>query len=177
MKEQEEQTAKMQKDQEAQQLKADEDLEKSGEIAKEFKQIETYLGRKNIKAQKVGKGTYVYIQQPGTGPAVEVNKYLKVKYSGRVLRNDSVFQSNTYAWQLGKDPVIRGWLEGLQAFKQGGKGTLFIPGYLAYGPTPNIPGTGPYEALIFEVEVLEVSDQPIAQDAPAGQGQGQGQGR
>ena len=164
MKEQEEQIAKQQKEQEEQRLKEEQELEKSGEIAKELKEMEAWLASKNIKAQKTGKGTYVYIQEQGTGPAAENNKYVNVKYTGKLLETDSVFQSNSYAFQLGKGAAIRGWDEGLLLFKKGGKGTLFVPGFLAYGKNP--PPGSPFkvfEPLKFDIELLDVSDAPIQQ--------------
>ena len=179
MKEQEERMAKQQeqqekefertkKDRDEQQLKDIENLEKSGEVNKELKAMESWLAAKKISAQKTGKGTYVHIDQPGTGPAVEFGKYVNVKYTGKVLETDSVFQSSSYALKLGTFPVIRGWNEGLVLFKKGGKGTLYIPGFLAYGADPNGPARKPFAPLIFDVEILEVSDKPISQ-MPMGQ--------
>ena len=166
MKEQEEQMAKMKKEQEEQRIKEEMELEKSGEITRELQDMEGYLTAKKVSAQKTGKGTYVHIAQQGTGAQAENNKYVNVKYTGKILRTDSVFQSNSYAFQLGKSEAIRGWDEGLLLFKEGGKGTLYIPGFLAYGKNPN-PGSPfkPFEALIFDVEVLKVSDTPIQQDS------------
>lgn len=166
MKEQEEQMAKMMKEQQEMQLKEDQELEKSGEIAKELKEIQDYLDKKNIPAKKTGKGTFVHITEEGTGPFAENGKYVQVKYTGKILTTDSVFQSNVYAFQLGKGGTIRGWEEGLLVFKQGSKGTLFIPGFLAYGknPDPRSPFK-PFEALKFDIELLKVSDQPIV-DTP-----------
>jgi FKBP-type peptidyl-prolyl cis-trans isomerase FkpA len=161
MKEQEEQMAKAQKQEEEQQLKEIEDVEKSGEAARQIAEMEKWLASKNINAQKTGKGTFVAIQQQGTGPAAELGKYVNVKYAGKILANDSLFQANSYAFKLGTT-VIRGWTEGLQLFKQGGKGTLYIPGFLAYGNRPG-PAGKPFAPLIFDVEVLEVSDKPIEQ--------------
>lgn len=132
--------------------------------------MEAYLAAKKITAQKTGKGTYVHIDQQGTGLQAENNKYVSVKYTGKILTKDSVFQSSSYAFKLGNSEAIRGWDEGLLLFKEGGKGTLFIPGFLAYGKTPR-PGSpfGPFEALIFDVELLKVSDTPIPQDTRGGQ--------
>jgi FKBP-type peptidyl-prolyl cis-trans isomerase len=148
--------------------RADFDKEKekseSVEIAKGLKDMDTWLAAKKINAQRTGKGTYVHIDEPGTGPAVEIGKYVNVKYTGKVLETDSTFQSSTYDIKLGTDPVIQGWLEGLQLFKQGGKGTIYIPGFLAYGQNPG-PAGKPYAPLLFDVEILQVSDQPINQPA------------
>lgn len=164
MKEQEAEMAKMEKQRQEDMIKDDMELEKSGEIAKELQAMEAYLKSKNINAQKTGKGTYVLISQQGTGPIAENGKYVNVKYTGKLLVTDSVFQSNSYAFQLGKGNAIRGWDEGLLLFKQGGKGTLYIPGFLCYGKNPP-PGSPfkPFEPLKFDIELLEVSDAPIQQ--------------
>lgn len=163
-KEQEEQMEKFRKEQQAQQLKEDEELEKSGEIAKELKEMEEYLSARNIPAQKTGKGTFVHVQQQGSGAQAENEKYVQVKYSGKIMANDSTFESNVYMFQLGKGEAIRGWDEGLLLFREGGKGTLFIPGFLAYGKNPG-PGSPfrPFEALKFDIELLKVSDTPITE--------------
>lgn len=159
MKEQEEAMAKMKKEMNEQREKEEAEMEKSGEAAKGIKAMEEYLKQKNIPAQKTGKGTFVLIKEQGTGPAAELGKYVNVKYTGKVLRTDSTFESNVYPLHLGEDPVIAGWTEGLPLFKQGGKGTLYIPGFRAYGANAR-PGSGfqPFEALIFDVEILSVSD-------------------
>lgn len=162
LKEQEEQMAKEEKSKEEQRLKDEMELEKSGEVAKELKEMEEWLASKKITATKTGKGTFVSIQQEGTGPAAEIGKYVNVKYTGKVLATDSVFQSASYAFKLGTESIIRGWNEGLQLFKQGGKGTLYIPGFLAWKENPGPAGV-PYAPVIFEVEILEVSDKPIPQ--------------
>jgi FKBP-type peptidyl-prolyl cis-trans isomerase len=164
MREQEEKMAKMEKERKEQQAKEEIELEKSGEIARELQAIESYLAAKKISAQKTGKGTFVQIQQQGTGPAADDGKYVKVKYTGKHLDTDSIFQSNSYAFQLGKGAVIRGWDEGLKLFKQGGKGILYIPGFLAYGKNPPQGSPfKPFEAMKFDIELLEVSDKPIEQ--------------
>ena len=158
MKEQEEQMAKMKKEMQEKQIADDLELEKSGEIAKELKEMEAYLAAKNIKAEKTGKGTYVYIQQQGTGAQAESGKYVDVKYTGKILETDSIFQSNTYAFKLGEGNVIRGWDEGLKLFKEGGKGTLYIPGFLCYGKGQAGSPFKPFQAMKFDVELLNVSD-------------------
>ncbi|MES1216573.1 MAG: FKBP-type peptidyl-prolyl cis-trans isomerase [Bacteroidota bacterium] len=159
LKEQEEQLAKMEKERKELQEKEQLEMEKSGEIDKELKEMEAFLAANKITAQKTGKGTFVVIKEQGNGPQAVVDKYVKVKYTGKFLETDSVFQSNNYAFQLGKGFVIAGWDEGLQLLKQGGKATLYIPAFRAYGknPPPNSPFK-PYQPLKFDVELLAVSD-------------------
>ncbi len=131
----------------------------SGEVDKELNAMQTYLASKKINAQKTGMGVYVDIKQQGDGPAADSGKVVTVKYTGKKLETDSVFQSNSFTFVLGKGQVIPGWDQGLRLFKKGGKGTIYIPGFLAYGKnvTPGSPFK-PYEPLIFDVEVLDVKD-------------------
>lgn len=159
-KEQAEQMEKMRKEIKEQKEKEYAELKKTGEDVKQIKVVEDYLAKKGIKATKTGTGTFVVINQQGTGPKAEVGKFLTVKYSGKFLRTDSVFQENTYpGLELGVGAVIGGWDEGLQLFNEGGKGTLYIPGFLGYGKNP--PPNSPFQMddpLIFDIEVVKVSN-------------------
>ena len=152
---------------------------KSGE---QIKEMESYLAKNNIKAQRTGKGTYIEIKDPGTGVAADSGKFVSVKYTGRLLDGNKVFESNMDGsrppinFQLGTGNVIRGWDEGLTLLKKGGKATLYIPGFLAYGPTAG-PGGKTYEALIFDVELVDITTTPPVDPRMQGmppQGGGQG---
>jgi FKBP-type peptidyl-prolyl cis-trans isomerase FkpA len=168
MKKQEEQMAKMYEQRVEEIRKQTEKYQQSGEAAKEIKEMEKWLATKKITATKTGYGTFVHIDEPGTGPAVEKGKYINVKYTGKLLDSDSVFESNSFPFKIGNFPVIQGWTEGLLSFKQGGRGTLYIPGFLAYGETGG-PGRKPFSPLIFDVEILQVSTEPIAPPQQPGQ--------
>ena len=160
-KERQEQLAEMVRQRIAQQLKQAEDAEKSGEAARQRKVVEDYLAGHNLTAEKIGNGTYIHILEKGNGPKADSGKYVTVKYSGRRMANDSTFESNTYPdLQLGVGDVILGWDEGLQLFNEGGKGTLYIPAYLGYGKTPRPGPIKPNDALIFDIEIVKVSDKP-----------------
>ena len=130
---------------------------------KEEKELQDYFTKNKITPVKAPRGTYVIIKEKGTGTPATVGKYLTVKYVGRGLADNQQFDAGTYVFQLGPGSVIQGWHDGLSLFNQGGKGVLYIPGTLAYGPQAG-PG-GPYAALIFDVEVLGVSDTQEQGDA------------
>jgi len=133
-------------------VKQEEELRKSGEIDKEIKDMESYLASKKITAQQTGSGTFVVIKQQGTGASVNDGDTVAVKFTGRILATDSVFESSSYTFPLGDAAVIQGWDEGIKLFKVGGKGTLYIPGFLAYGANARPPFRA-FEALIFDVEL------------------------
>ena len=139
------------------QAKELEDLKKSGELEKEEKEIQAYLQAKKIAAIKAPAGTYVVVKEKGTGTPATNGKFITVKYAGRILATDTLFESSQYIFELGTGNAIKGWHDGIALFNEGGKGTLFVPGYLAYGKGPG-PGGNPYESLIFDIEILNVSN-------------------
>ncbi|QRO12526.1 FKBP-type peptidyl-prolyl cis-trans isomerase [Moraxella osloensis] len=57
--------------------------------------------------------------------------------------------------------VIKGWTEGLQLMKEGGKYRLFVPANLGYGEAGNAD-IEPNSVLIFDIELLQVNP-PVTQ--------------
>jgi FKBP-type peptidyl-prolyl cis-trans isomerase len=134
---------------------------------KESKAVEDYIAAKKINAQKTGQGVYVEIKAPGDGPSVDSGKQVAVRYTGKTFPEGKVFESNMNGpgnepikFVVGEHQIIPGWDEGLRLFKKGGKGTLYIPAYLAYDATPGGPSHKPFENLIFDVEIVDVTDAP-----------------
>ncbi len=127
--------------------------------------IEDYL-KKNSKAKKTASGLVYEVLKAGTGASPKETDTVEVHYHG-TLTNGEVFDSSvdrgkTISFPLNR--VIKGWTEGLQLMKEGGKARLVIPSELAYGDAgapPKIPGGA---TLIFEVELFKVN--PKAEEAP-----------
>lgn len=68
---------------------------------------------------------------------------------------DSSVGRDPFNFKVGGGQVIKGWDEGVQGMKVGGKRTLIIPASMGYGDS----GAGPIPpnaTLIFEVELLDV---------------------
>jgi len=147
--------------------KAKNDSIKGIDLAKkDDKTIADYLKSKNIQAVKAPKGTYVQIINPGEGDAVDTSKVLKVFYTGKGFEDGKSFDSNVDPAFGHADPIfvhlnrqsglITGWFDGLPLLKKGGKGVLYIPSGLAYGPRGRSGSIKPDAILIFEVEVADV---------------------
>ena len=108
--------------------------------------------------QQTASGLQYLIEKPGEGKAPKPTSTVKVNYRGTLLDGtefDSSYKRNEPI-EFPLNAVIRGWTEGLQLIKPGGKIRLFIPSNLAYGPRGAGGIIGPDETLIFDVELLEV---------------------
>lgn len=102
-----------------------------------------------------------YVDQVvGTGEAAVAGKTVNVHYTGW-LENGKKFDSSVdrgqpFSFPLGAGRVIKGWDEGVQGMKVGGKRKLTISSDLGYGSR----GTGgvipPNATLIFDVELLGI---------------------
>lgn len=97
----------------------------------------------------------------GKGATAALGNDVVVHYVGRMADgtqfDSSINRRDPLDFSLGAGDVIRGWDEGIQGMKVGGKRRLTIPPELAYG-AQGCGGVIPPEAtLVFEVELLEVS--------------------
>ncbi|VAW71992.1 Peptidylprolyl isomerase, FKBP-type [hydrothermal vent metagenome] len=71
--------------------------------------------------------------------------------------DSSVDRDDPFRFPIGAQMVIKGWDEGIIGMKVGGKRKLTIPPELAYG-SAGAGGVIPGDAtLIFELELLEIS--------------------
>ena len=112
---------------------------------------------KKPKIIETGTGLRIEHLKKGTGKSPKKTDRVLVHYQGQ-LENGTIFDSSIKRgepidFQL--DEVIKGWTEGLQKMKIGGKARLFIPSHLGYGPE----GSGPIPGgatLIFEVELIDI---------------------
>jgi FKBP-type peptidyl-prolyl cis-trans isomerase FkpA len=101
----------------------------------------------------------------GTGKDAVAGATAVVNYTGWLyepnapLHHGAQFDSSVgrapFSFPLGAGQVIKGWDEGVQGMKVGGKRTLIIPAAMGYGDG----GAGPIPpnaTLIFDVELLDV---------------------
>jgi peptidylprolyl isomerase len=111
----------------------------------------------------------------GTGPLAQERKYYTVHYTGW-LTNGTKFDSShdhpggePITFPYGAHHVIAGWDTGFQGMHVGGKRRLFIPYQLAYGESGRPPIIPAKSDLIFDVELVAMSDTPPAPKQPTPQ--------
>jgi len=96
----------------------------------------------------------------GEGAAAAAGQKVTVHYTGW-LTNGAKFDSSKdrndpFVFPLGGGRVIKGWDEGVQGMKVGGKRKLTIPPALGYGSRGAGSVIPPNATLVFEVELLGV---------------------
>ena len=103
----------------------------------------------------------------GTGATARRGARLTVHYTGWLYDSnrpdskgkqfDSSVGSEPFTFALGAGEVIRGWDQGFEGMRVGGKRRLIIPPDLGYGSTGTPDGSIPANAgLVFEMELLDV---------------------
>ena len=100
----------------------------------------------------------------GTGAEAAKGQQVTVHYTGWLYNNgeqaakfdSSKDRNDPFVFPLGAGMVIKGWDEGVQGMKVGGKRTLIIPAELGYGARGAGGVIPPNATLKFDVELLKV---------------------
>ncbi len=138
---------------------------------KQDAEINAYFAKNNIKNQtKLPSGVYVVIGKEGSGDFAKTGFEVSMNYEKQAL-NGKKYDSNLdstfnhvapFKANVGQRQLLSGWEEGLQKFKKGSKGQIFIPSKWAYGnnkfgvrPNDTIPAN---TIMKIDVEVLDMVD-------------------
>jgi peptidylprolyl isomerase len=100
----------------------------------------------------------------GTGVQPTPGQTCVVHYTGWIWQNgkrgakfdSSVDRGQPFEFRVGAGQVIKGWDEGVETMKVGGKRTLRIPSPIAYGASGAGGVIPPNATLHFEIELLGV---------------------
>lgn len=121
--------------------------------------MDKVLNEKYAGATTTPSGLRYVVEKEGTGKAPLATDQVTVHYTGYLL-NGNKFDSSVDRGQPATFPlnqVIRGWTEGLQLMKEGGKTKFIIPSDLGYGDAGYPPVIPPKSWLIFDVELIKVN--------------------
>ncbi|HEY8124505.1 FKBP-type peptidyl-prolyl cis-trans isomerase [Methylocystis sp.] len=100
----------------------------------------------------------------GTGATPKIGQTAVMHYTGWLYNNgekgkkfdSSHDRGQPFEFRLGQGQVIKGWDEGVEGMKVGGKRTLVIPPDLGYGARGAGGVIPPNAWLIFDVELVGV---------------------
>jgi len=140
------------------QAKVEED---KAEQAKQFAgEGEEFLAE-NAKRDEVTvleSGLQYEVLTAGEGDIPTAQSVVSTHYRGTLI-DGKQFDSSYDRGEPAEFPVggvIAGWTEALQQMKVGSKWKLFIPYHLAYGEAGAGGDIGPYQALVFDIELLAI---------------------
>jgi peptidyl-prolyl cis-trans isomerase A (cyclophilin A) len=116
------------------------------------------LNEKYANAKTTASGLRYIVEKEGTGSSPLATNTVTVHYTGTLL-DGKKFDSSVDRGQPATFPlnqVIKGWTEGLQLMKVGGKTKFIIPPGLGYGANGAGGIIPPNAWLVFDVELLDV---------------------
>jgi peptidyl-prolyl cis-trans isomerase A (cyclophilin A) len=120
--------------------------------------MDKILNEKYANAKTTASGLRYITEKEGTGASPLATSQVTVHYTGTLL-DGKKFDSSVDRGQPATFPlnqVIKGWTEGLQLMKVGGKTKFIIPPTLGYGANGAGGVIPPNAWLIFDVELLDV---------------------
>lgn len=132
--------------------------------------LEENAKKEGIKSTESGLQYEVVTE--GTGAKPTADDTVTVQYRG-TLTNGDEFDSSYSRGEPATfrvSNVIPGWTEALQMMPVGSKYKIYIPSNLAYGESGAGAKIGPNQALIFEVELLDIVKPEANKDAAAAAG-------
>jgi peptidyl-prolyl cis-trans isomerase A (cyclophilin A) len=140
--------------------KAEAGLRQAKEAAK--KTFDSLISSTYPTAIKTASGLYYIVEKEGTGKQAGNGKNVKVHYSGKFVNGiefDNSYKSNNpLSFKIGQGTMIPGWEEGIALMKEGAKYKLIVPSELAFGERGHPAGIAPFTNLIFDTELVEVTD-------------------
>ena len=126
------------------------------------KEGEAFLAENKKKegVKTLPSGLQYKVITEGKGKMPKETDTVTTHYRGTLI-DGTEFDSSHKRGQPATFPVkgvIKGWTEALQLMKEGSKWQLFIPAELAYGERGAGQTIGPNATLIFDVELISISN-------------------
>lgn len=135
---------------------------KKAKLEPELLVIRQHLEEQGIEYEESPAGIIYTVDKEGTGKQPGAGDKVKVHYTGKLLDgkkfDSSLDRGEPFPFVINESQVIEGWHKGVPLFKEGGKGTIYIPPSLGYGKRGAGEAIPPNAHLMFDIEVLEVSD-------------------
>ena len=125
--------------------------------------ISSFLDKNKIPYKRGRWGSFIVMQQEGTGPLVTPYDVVAVNYTGKIFETGKVFDSNidpqyghmesleVTMSQLGS--VIPGFTDALLEMKKGSKATVYMPSSLAFRNIGKKSKVKRQQIVVFDLEV------------------------
>lgn len=118
----------------------------------DIEKIQDYLATNGLEAESTESGLHYIIEEPGTGEeSPNLSSEITINYKGYLLDGTVFDERDNQTFRLNQ--LIKGWQEGIQLMKPGGKAMLLIPSELGYG-AGGVGSIPPNSVLLFDIELL-----------------------
>ena len=128
------------------------------QLQKDVAAIEKYLADKSITAIKDPTGLYYEITKQGDDARPCLEKAILVKYTGRLMANGEIFDSESKEVAFQLNTLIVGWQIGLLKVGRGSSITLYIPSVYGYGVDGFGARVPTNSNLIFTIDLLNLQE-------------------
>jgi FKBP-type peptidyl-prolyl cis-trans isomerase len=122
--------------------------------------IKKYVADNNITVKPNNFGMYIIEHKAGTGTKIDSGCHVRMQYRISLIDGKQIYSSYDRARPVQFDYGIpmdtRGFQYGVSTLRQGSKATFIVPSILAFGEKGSGVTVGPYQPIIYDVEILEV---------------------
>jgi len=125
--------------------------------------IAAYLKENSIAATKMSQGIWFIVDSAASGIRPNFNDSIKLKYTMRLVSNNSVIGQSTTPKHFVLDSLLAGIQIALPQFQAGSKGRIFIPSFYCHGLNYYSGATN----LVYEFQLKEVKDIQLKYDTSA----------
>jgi FKBP-type peptidyl-prolyl cis-trans isomerase len=131
-----------------------------GMIFMEQKQLKRYLEDNMITAKPNSMGLYIIETHPGSGIKIDSGCQVKMNYQVSLVDGTKLFSTfdrpEPVKFEYGKKIDTPGFEYAVSTLKKGSKARFVVPSSLGFGRRGTGSLVGPYQSLIYDVEILDV---------------------
>ncbi len=130
-------------------------------VGKDMELINAYIKRRNWNVDFTGTGLGYEVYEHGRGVTVEKGMTLTIQYTLSLLDGTVCYSSDRdgpKTFRVGQGGVEAGLEEGVLMLREGDKARFILPPFLAHGLIGDQNRIPPRAVLIYELEVVKVSD-------------------
>jgi FKBP-type peptidyl-prolyl cis-trans isomerase len=123
---------------------------------KEHQQIDSFLKRHNISAEKTGSGVRYAIYKKGEGRAIKTGDVIEASYLITNIRGDTIYEvpdSIPVKFQVEKSEKESGLHEAIKYLSVTSKAIIVIPSYRAHGISGDDNKIPPLTTVIYNIKI------------------------
>jgi FKBP-type peptidyl-prolyl cis-trans isomerase FkpA len=130
-------------------------------VEKDAEIIESFVKRRNWQMDITESGLWYMVYEKGHGPKAAVGKVARIEYrifllDGTICYNSE--RSGPKQFTIGRGGVESGLEEGILMLRTGDKARFILPPHLAYGLVGDENKIPPRSVIVYELEVVDISD-------------------